>query len=73
MHGTDNENMLHRSRDNYWKDLAEQCVDHGAGVGVILTPNCYIDAATLGRYIDPKPVVLLIFLVGVVPRINFLP
>ena len=67
LHGTDSEN---RSRDNYWKEVAEQCVDHGAGVGLILTPNCYINAATLGMYIDPKPAVLLIFLVGVVPRIT---
>ena len=62
--------MLHCSRDNYWKELAEQCVDHGVGVGLILTPNCYIDAATLGMHIDPKPAVLPISLVGVVPGIT---
>ena len=67
---TDNENMLHRSRDNYWKELAEECLDHGVGVGVSLTPDRYIDVATLGMYIDPKPVVLIISLVGVVARIT---
>ena len=36
LHGTDKGNMLHRSRDNYWKELAEECLDHGVGVGVSL-------------------------------------
>jgi len=60
LHGTDNENMLYRSRDNYWKELAEECVDHGVGVSLILFPNRYIDVATLGMYSEPKPAVLLI-------------
>ena len=68
LHGTDNENMLRRSRDNSWKELAEECLDHGVGVGVSLTSDCYIGVATLGMYIDPKPTVLLLFLVGVRAR-----
>ena len=60
LHGTDNESMLYRCRDNYWKELAEECVDHGVGVSLILTPNRYIDVATLGMCIEPKPVALLI-------------
>ena len=70
LHGTDNENMLRRSWDNYWKELAEECPDHGVGVGVSLTPDRYIGVATLGMYIDPKPAVLLIFFVGVMPGIT---
>ena len=62
LHGTDNENMLYRSRDNYWKELAEECVDHGVGVSLFLTPNRYIDVATLGMYIGPKPALLLIYI-----------
>ena len=62
--------MLRRSWDNYWKELAEESPDHGVGVGVSLTPDRYIGVATLGMYIDPKPAVLLIFLVGVVPGIT---
>lgn len=62
LHGTDNESMLYRSRDNYWKELAEECVDHGVGVSLILTPNRYIDVATLGMYTEPKPAALLICL-----------
>ena len=62
LHGTDNESMLYRSRDNYWKELAEECVDHGVGVSLILTPNRYIDVATLGMYTEPKPGALLICL-----------
>ena len=48
LRGTDNENALFSSRDNYWKELAEECVDHGVGVTLILAPNRYVDAATLG-------------------------
>ena len=48
LQGTDNENALFHSRDNYWKELAEECVDHGVGVTLILTPNRYVDVATLG-------------------------
>lgn len=59
LHGTDNESILYRSRDNYWKELAEECVDHGVGVSLILTPNRYIDAATLGMHTELKPAVLL--------------
>ena len=70
LHGTDNETMLRRSRDNYWKELAEECPDHGVGVGVGLTLDRYIGVATLGMYIGPKPAVLLIFVVGVVPGIT---
>ena len=59
LHGTDNESTLYRSRDNYWKELAEECVDHGVGVSLILTPNRYIDAATLGMHTELKPAFLL--------------
>jgi len=59
LHGTDNENTLYCSRDNYWKELAEECVDHGVGVSLVLTPNRYIDVATLGIYIELWPVSLL--------------
>ena len=57
LHGTDNENTLFRSRDSYWKELAEECVDHGVGVNLILTPNRYVDTATLGGYIQLRPAI----------------
>ena len=43
---------LFRSRDSYWKELAEECVDHRVGVTLILTPNRYGDTATLGGYFE---------------------
>jgi protein transport protein SEC24 len=59
LHGTDDEKTLYRIRDNYWKELAEECVGHGVGVSLVLFPSRYIDAATLGTHIGLKPAVLL--------------
>ena len=36
LHGMDKENMPHRCRDNYWKELSEEWLDHGVGIGVSL-------------------------------------
>ncbi|KAF9113401.1 COPII coat Sec23p-Sfb3p heterodimer component [Mortierella sp. AM989] len=45
---TDKERTLYAPQDDFYKDLAESCVDAGISIDLFLFRNTYIDVATLG-------------------------
>ncbi|KAF9427642.1 COPII coat Sec23p-Sfb3p heterodimer component [Podila epigama] len=48
LYGTDKERTLYAPQDDFYRKLAEQCVDAGLSIDLFLFPNAYIDVATLG-------------------------
>ncbi|KAF9937775.1 COPII coat Sec23p-Sfb3p heterodimer component [Modicella reniformis] len=48
LYGTDNERTLFAPQDDFYKNLAETCVDAGLSIDLFLFPNAYVDVATLG-------------------------
>lgn len=48
LYGTDKERTLYAPQDDFYRKLAEQCVDAGLCIDLFLFPNAYIDVATLG-------------------------
>ncbi|KAF9994612.1 COPII coat Sec23p-Sfb3p heterodimer component, partial [Entomortierella chlamydospora] len=48
IYGTDKEKTLYAPQDDFYKNLAESCVDAGLSIDLFLFPNAYIDVATLG-------------------------
>ncbi|KAF9927569.1 COPII coat Sec23p-Sfb3p heterodimer component, partial [Linnemannia zychae] len=48
LYGTDKERTLFAPQDDFYKNLAESCVDAGLSVDLFLFPNAYIDVASLG-------------------------
>ncbi|KAI8594780.1 Sec23/Sec24 trunk domain-containing protein, partial [Dissophora ornata] len=48
LYGTDKEKTLYAAQDDFYKKLAESCVDAGLSIDLFLFPNAYVDVATLG-------------------------
>ncbi|KAF9434857.1 COPII coat Sec23p-Sfb3p heterodimer component [Entomortierella beljakovae] len=48
LYNTDKERTLYAPQDDFYKDLAESCVDAGLSIDLFLFPNAYVDVATLG-------------------------
>ncbi|KAI1311905.1 COPII coat Sec23p-Sfb3p heterodimer component [Mortierella claussenii] len=48
IYGTDKEKTLYAPQDDFYKKLAESCVDAGMSIDLFLFPNAYVDVATLG-------------------------
>ncbi|KAF9090400.1 COPII coat Sec23p-Sfb3p heterodimer component, partial [Mortierella sp. GBA35] len=48
LYGTDKEKTLYAPQDDFYKKLAESCVDAGLSIDLFLFPNAYVDVATLG-------------------------
>ncbi|KAF9142343.1 COPII coat Sec23p-Sfb3p heterodimer component [Mortierella sp. GBA39] len=48
LYGTDKERTLFAPQDDFYKKVAESCVDAGLSIDLFLFPNAYIDVATLG-------------------------
>ncbi|KAG0377736.1 COPII coat Sec23p-Sfb3p heterodimer component [Mortierella sp. AD032] len=48
LYNTDKERTLFAPQDDFYKKLAESCVDAGLSIDLFLFPNAYIDVATLG-------------------------
>ncbi|KAF9200494.1 COPII coat Sec23p-Sfb3p heterodimer component, partial [Haplosporangium sp. Z 27] len=48
IYGTDKERTLYAPQDDFYKNLAESCVDAGLSIDLFLFPNAYVDVATLG-------------------------
>ncbi|KAF9185975.1 COPII coat Sec23p-Sfb3p heterodimer component [Haplosporangium sp. Z 767] len=48
LYGTDKERTLFAPLDDFYKKLAESCVDAGLSIDLFLFPNAYIDVASLG-------------------------
>ncbi|KAG0253224.1 COPII coat Sec23p-Sfb3p heterodimer component [Mortierella polycephala] len=48
LYGTDKEKTLFAPQDDFYKKLAEKCVDAALSVDMFLFPNANIDVATLG-------------------------
>ncbi|KAG0317714.1 COPII coat Sec23p-Sfb3p heterodimer component [Dissophora globulifera] len=48
LYGTDKEKTLYAPQDDFYKTLAESCVDAGLSIDLFLFPNAYVDVATLG-------------------------
>ncbi|KAF9382274.1 COPII coat Sec23p-Sfb3p heterodimer component [Mortierella sp. AD011] len=48
IYGTDKEKTLYAPQDDFYKNLAESCVDAGLSIDLFLFPNAYIDVASLG-------------------------
>jgi protein transport protein SEC24 len=50
IYNTENEPTLFKPRDNSWREMAEECVDCGVGVTMVLAPSHWIDVATIGKF-----------------------
>ncbi|KAG0291342.1 COPII coat Sec23p-Sfb3p heterodimer component [Linnemannia gamsii] len=48
LYGTEKEKTLYAPQDDFYKKLAESCVDAGLSIDLFLFPNAYVDVATLG-------------------------
>ncbi|KAF9959754.1 COPII coat Sec23p-Sfb3p heterodimer component [Mortierella alpina] len=48
LYGTDKERTLYAPQDDFYKKLAETCVDAGLCIDLFLFPNAYVDVSTLG-------------------------
>ncbi|KAF9141412.1 COPII coat Sec23p-Sfb3p heterodimer component [Mortierella sp. GBA39] len=48
LYGTEKEKTLYAPQDDFYKKLAESCVDAGFSIDLFLFPNAYVDVATLG-------------------------
>lgn len=48
LYGTDGEKTLFAPQNDFYKKLAETCVDVGLSIDLFLFPNAYVDVATLG-------------------------
>ncbi|KAI7817471.1 Sec23/Sec24 trunk domain-containing protein [Gamsiella multidivaricata] len=48
LYNTDKEKTLYAPQDDFYKKLAECCVDAGLSIDLFLFPNAYVDVATLG-------------------------
>ncbi|KAF9158383.1 COPII coat Sec23p-Sfb3p heterodimer component [Actinomortierella ambigua] len=48
LYGTDKERQLYAPQDDFYKKLAESCVDAGLSIDLFMFPNAYMDVATLG-------------------------
>ncbi|KAF9280905.1 COPII coat Sec23p-Sfb3p heterodimer component [Linnemannia elongata] len=48
LYGTEKEKTLYAPQDDFYKKLAETCVDAGLSIDLFLFPNAYVDVATLG-------------------------
>ncbi|KAG0229526.1 COPII coat Sec23p-Sfb3p heterodimer component [Actinomortierella wolfii] len=48
LYGTDKERQLYAPQDDFFKKLAESCVDAGLSIDLFMFPNAYMDVATLG-------------------------
>jgi protein transport protein SEC24 len=49
IYNTENEPTLFKPRDDSWKEMAEECVDCGVGVTMVLAPSHWMDVATIGE------------------------
>ncbi|PVF94239.1 hypothetical protein CPB86DRAFT_766087 [Serendipita vermifera] len=52
LYNTENEPTLFKPRVEKWKEMAEECVDYGVGVTMVLAPSRWTDLGTIG--IVPK-------------------
>ncbi|KAF9996349.1 COPII coat Sec23p-Sfb3p heterodimer component [Modicella reniformis] len=48
LYGTEKEKQLYAPQDDFFKDLAETCVESALSIDLFLFPNAYVDVATLG-------------------------
>ncbi|KAF9960175.1 COPII coat Sec23p-Sfb3p heterodimer component [Mortierella alpina] len=48
IYGTEKEKTLYAPQDDFYRKLAESCVDAGLSIDLFLFPNAYVDVATLG-------------------------
>ncbi|KIM22278.1 hypothetical protein M408DRAFT_332978 [Serendipita vermifera MAFF 305830] len=48
MYNTENEPILFKPREAIWKEMAEECVDCGVGVSLVMAPSRWADLGTLG-------------------------
>ncbi|KAF9578123.1 COPII coat Sec23p-Sfb3p heterodimer component, partial [Lunasporangiospora selenospora] len=48
LYGTDKERTLYAPQDDFYKKLAESCVDAGLCIDLFLFPTAYMDVATIG-------------------------
>lgn len=46
--GTDKEKQLFSPQDDYYKELAEKCVESGVGIDIFFCTTGYVDMATVG-------------------------
>ena len=47
--GTEREVIFLQAGDIFYKNLGEQCVEHGIGVDIFIMSSTYVDIATVGR------------------------
>ncbi|KAG8873918.1 COPII coat Sec23p-Sfb3p heterodimer component [Serendipita sp. 405] len=48
VYSSENDPTLFQPRENIWKELAEECVDCGVGVSIVLAPSRWSDLGTIG-------------------------
>ena len=71
IYNTENEPTLFKPRDNSWKEMAEECVDCGVGVTMVLAPGQWIDVATIGKFgCHEARTPLTKILTGIVPKLS---
>jgi protein transport protein SEC24 len=46
--GTEREVIFLQAGDIFYKNLSEQCVEHGIGVDIFIMSSMYVDIATVG-------------------------
>lgn len=49
VYNTENEPTLFKPREAIWREMAEECVDCGVGVTLVLAPSRWADLGTLGE------------------------
>ena len=74
LYNTENEPTLFKPREERWREMAEECVDCGVGVTLVMAPSRWADLGTLGvSKISSTPVhtkYSSVFQLGIVPKLT---